>query len=220
MSRDYIYSEEDDIVIVVDNCGSVGNLELDSVESSPYNVAYFSTRVVLMEMLSIGSKPFSCSVSIFNPEFYDEYINGVNNAFDEANINVSLISTTETNFKMKESAFSITLIGRGKTCENLDGLQFGVIGTPYVGDEVLKNSILSIIDFKTLLNDNNIKYILPVGSKGIKYEFETNTNLKLKSCKTDIFKSAGPATVVIIGYKDELDIYSNYENLFNKIIVE
>ncbi len=218
MSRDYIYIEEDDLVIVVDNCGSVGSLEFDSVESSAFQVAYFTTRVVLMELLSIRSKPIACSISIFNNDKYEEFIEGVTKAFTETGIEIPHISSSESNFTMRESAFSITLFGKGRNLENFDSLDFGVIGIPYFGSEVITNTILELSDFMNLLSDDNIKYILPVGSKGIAYEVQSNLNKVVASSSLDINKSAGPATAVIVGFVTEHKMISKYGDMFSKLI--
>ncbi len=217
MARDYIYNEKEDIVVVVDNCGAVGNMELDCVASKASDVAYYSARVAIMELLSISSFPLACALSIFNPQFYDDYMNGINKAFLESKISVPIITSTETNFEMQQSAFSITLIGKGKKEYDISNLEFGVLGTCYVGNEVLENEIISLEQFINILKDKNIKYILPVGSKGIKKEFEENINKTITSCNLDVNKSAGPSTAIIIGYENEESITNEYGTLFTKI---
>ncbi|MFV0498623.1 MAG: hypothetical protein ACK5NF_01100 [Bacilli bacterium] len=216
--RDYI--ETNNIVVVIENIGSVGHEKFDEVNASPFEVGYFAARTVLMELMSVWSTPIASSLAIFNPKYYDEYIQGVKKAFYEVKIDIPLISTTETNFAMKQSAISITLIGNNSNLKDIDKtkLSYGVIGNPVVGSQVLKSNIVSLAEFCKIANDNNIKYILPVGSQGIRQEFENNLGIKIKTCSLDLDTSAGPSTAIIIGYTNEEEIISSYDQ-FTKIEV-
>lgn len=217
MARDYIYIENNDIVVVVDNCGSVGSLEQDAVKASEEDVAYYSARSTIMELLSVYSTPIACTAGIFLPKYHECYLQGMKKSFSEVDVDIEIITSTETNFTMNQSAFSITLVGKGKIEHSLENLSFGVLGKPYVGDEVLNNEILSLTTFKEVVNDNNIKYILPVGSKGIKYEYETNINSNMGSCSLDVLKSAGPSTCIIIGYVNKEKVIEKYKDFFYEI---
>ncbi len=219
MNRDLLYLKNEDIVIATDNCGSVGMQINDTVKADAHTTAYFTARVVLMELMSVHAIPIACSIQIFIEKDYELYLQGVKQALSEVNYpNIQIITTTESNFKMNESAFSITLIGKKNELKLLPNLNFGVIGMPLVGSETINNdNVVSLTTFTNIINDNNITEVLPVGSKGIKYEFENYFKKLLLDCNLDILKSAGPSTCVVVAYQNEEKIQNTYGKLFYKI---
>ncbi len=220
MKRDVLVLKEHNLVIATDNCGSIGTKSLDEVVARNYDVAYFSARVVLMELLSVKVRPHTFIMHIFNSDDHDEYLRGVKKALHEVDlVNLKYLSSTESNFKMSQSAFSLTMLGKYLENEEKSSLYYGVLGKPLVGDEVLeeKSAIVPLKVFKMLLEDDNITTILPVGSKGILYEFTNNLAKKLVDCELDCLKSAGPSTCVIIGYQNENELRKEYKAIFTKI---
>jgi hypothetical protein len=81
------------------------------------------------------------------------------------------------------------------------------VGLPSVGEEVLENEGKGLIadtdDLLKLLSSNFIHSIIPVGSKGVRYEFGVlalESGLKpilAGSLEVDVKKSAGPSTVLL-----------------------
>lgn len=47
------------LAIACDSCGGVGSKEMDLVPASPQIVGYYTARVALMEVLSIGALPMA-----------------------------------------------------------------------------------------------------------------------------------------------------------------
>lgn len=85
--------------------------------------------------------------------------------------------------------------------------KLAVIGKPLVGEEVIRNSedVISMQLFQQLINNPAIYEIIPVGSKGIRYEAqELLKSLDLSNSsllsELDLEKSSGPTTCVLISY--------------------
>jgi hypothetical protein len=120
-----------------------------------------------------------------------------------------LNGSTEENIPTSETGLGITVIALVDTSDlvisnSRAGDVLVAVGLPRVGDEVLKSEeeIADLEDMQNLLSLSYIYDILPVGSKGVKYEAElladiNNLNLSLSEVEFDLHKSAGPATVLL-----------------------
>ncbi len=212
-------NKEQYLAIACDSCGAIGLKENDMVKL-PCNIAgKYTTRVCLMEILSIGAKPIGLTVNIcneFNPTGR-EILRGIKDELDEAGVNIPITISTEKNMKTSMTALGITIIGivdRDDIIINKisKGDYIYSIGIPSVGNEVLENKGL-ISDIKVLnkiLSHRFIKEVIPVGSSGIKGELNKlceYLHIKLRmedDIQVDINKSAGPCTAIIVICKDEL----------------
>ncbi|XMB85774.1 ATP-binding protein [Mycoplasmatota bacterium WC44] len=217
-------SDKEELVITTDCSGGVGQSE-DDIVKVPYEVvAYFTTRVALMELLSVGAKPICYTLSNLTTDGYQNIHHGVLKALNEVDIsNLENISSSETNFELKQSGLGISFIGkRSKThVDKIDNLLYAVIGYPLVGDEVVDNpeKIVSLEMFKRLVGDKRIVDILPVGSKGIKFEMKEVFNKTVIKSELDMIKSSGPSTCIIISFEDRFysELQSELGSLFNLI---
>ncbi|MFR3683859.1 MAG: hypothetical protein ACLTXM_02315 [Enterococcus sp.] len=95
------------------------------------------------------------------------------------------------------------------------------LGQPYVGEQVVKNrkTIFSYPLVKALRAEPGVLDMLPVGSKGIRYEAELMTKdseFQIHFSEVENLDcSAGPATVILVAVKSEqeADIMARYSEL-------
>jgi hypothetical protein len=210
-------NEEEELVITVDNVGAIGQKERDDVFASYEEVAYFSLRVAMMEMLSVGAVPFSAAIANFNGEnAWLLYERGLKRVCGELGIkDVRLVGSSETNFSLLQSAVGFTLIGKVRAAEKRIGRTpkdagIAVIGYPRVGPEVLEhpNDILPLPLFRKLLEEEGVYELIPVGSKGIRHELAVLGQVNGRQLSDgehllDLDKSAGPSTCILISYNKE-----------------
>jgi len=207
-------SERDSLVIASDNSGGIGLKENDLVHT-PYDiVSYFSLRVAAMECMAAGGEPFSVIIHNFCGDgYWREMVNGVERGLDELRIksSVQTSGSTESNFPLLQSALGTIVIGKRKRefiekRVSITGMKLAVIGSPLVGEEVLKQSheIVPLSLFKELALLNGV-ILLPVGSKGIYHELKVmtdNEDLALDTirCEVDLLKTSGPSTCILIAF--------------------
>ena len=202
---------QDCIVIACDSCGAVGKKEGDVFKLSPYYVGKFAARVALTEVMCSGALPVTITNGIaceMQPTG-KESILGIEDELKNVGItDIVLTGSTEENFATSMTALAITVIGISKVSE----LKFGqaaagdklvLLGTPKVGTEVDLESSGFYTEIRQLLPMPEVKEIIPVGSKGVAYETEMLASLNGMGCKLDqtnkdYFKSAGPATCLLI----------------------
>lgn len=227
MKRDIIITplgKDKNLITAADCSGAVGMQKLDAVNVPIDVLAYFTARVAFMEVMSVGATPILYTISNFVKNGYDEIHKGIKALLDELGIqDIQHITSSETNFEMMQSALGISVSGilNKDVSNSIEGLSFACVGYPLVGNEVIENSdkVISASLFAQLTNDNKAVQILPVGSKGIAYKLNQVFNATAQSSDIDLYKSAGPATCVILAYKNEDKDYFNnlLGNLFNPI---
>ncbi|MBN4074625.1 MAG: alpha-ribazole-5-phosphate synthase [Alkaliphilus sp.] len=217
--RDLTLIEMDEkiLVIAVDSCGGVGQKEMDELKVDPYFVGRLTARVCIMEVLSAGAKVLTIINGVTN-EFDttgEKIFKGITDELIEANIDkIPVNGSSEENFKTVNTGVVITVIGvvekeNIKVSKDLSGLKVGLVGLPKVGSEIklpYDPDIISYKDLYTLLTNDNVIEIIPIGSKGIIGELkQINCEVELsKNVKMDIHKSAGPATCVLVFYCGKL----------------
>ncbi|KAA9017090.1 ATP-binding protein [Niallia endozanthoxylica] len=212
-------SERDSLVIASDNSGGIGLKENDLVHT-PYDVvSYFSLRVAAMECMAAGGEPFSVIIHNFcGDESWQAMVNGVERGLDELGMKslVQISGSTESNFPLLQSGFGTIVIGKRnreftEKQVSFTKMKFAVIGSPLVGEEVLKKSheVVPLSLFKELNGLNGV-ILLPVGSKGILHELKVmadNDELALNSvgCELDVLKTSGPSTCILIAFPAVLE---------------
>ena len=183
-----------------------------------------------MEVLAVGAEVVSVidTLSVEYDPTGKKIIRGIEQAIKEIGLNKKIINgSTEDNIKTNETGVGITVVGIINrddlriSCSNR-GDVLAAVGVPLVGEEVLENKDLAadIIDLQKLSKKNYVKEILPVGSKGIKYEAElmaqmSNLNFDYKQgLNLDLKKSAGPATVILLSLTQDglLKLRNDFSN--------
>ena len=219
-------SNQESLVIACDSIGGIGPKELDSVQISAYVVGRFLARVPLLELISIGAKPISV-VDTLAVEWLptgEEICRGIKDELAAAGLGetIAVNGSTEENIITRQTGAGITVVGlianddlHGKAI--LPGDLVLAFGMPKVGAEVWLNDpeMVQLTTAKTLVSNPLVKAIVPVGSKGIRYELGevlkgnlNQTGLKVElnqSLKLDLNKSAGPATVLLAVVDPSLD---------------
>jgi hypothetical protein len=219
--RDVIFqrmSEEIELVISTDNSGGIGVKQRDIIHVPNEVVGYYTARVALMENMSVGGSPFSLLLQNFTGDIaWEGYKHGVKKALHELNLpSLPILGSSETNFSLLQSAFGLSVLGKvsQKRTNTPWGANFAVIGSPLVGEEVIKQEeqVLPLSLFHSLLSVDGIFEIVPIGSKGIQYEWKSlckRSGLQFCDCHcfegVDLTKSSGPATSVLISFQPSME---------------
>lgn len=214
-------NDEQIMAIACDSAGGIGDKEFDVVKVDPETVGFYTTQVALMEILAIGAEPITVvnALAVEMDPSGKRIINGVKKALEPLKLTDDRIvtGTTEENIPVCQTAMGMTIIGIIQKSEFRKATALKddiavVVGIPKVGDGVIQDQGKEILTIDLLLklkSYTEVHEILPVGSKGILYEFgemaETN-NLKFlldENLIIDIHTSAGPGTCAIISIKEE-----------------
>lgn len=165
------------ILISCDSCGGIGEKENDILKAPLEIVGGVTVRVPLLEILTLGAKPISVSVTISNePEATGERIlNGIKDELmNSLGYIPPLVVSTEKNMPTSMTALGITVVGviddiDIRISENPFYYYGYVIGRPSVGSEVLefKDEIFSKEQLNKLIGMKEVLEIIPCGSSGV-----------------------------------------------------
>ena len=202
------------LVASCDSCGAIGMKELDAHKVSWFITGKLTTRVALLEVMSVGAVPQMLTIAISNEPYPtgDELLKGVNDELESAELRtLPTAISTEKNMPTKQTALGISAVGvaekhklRIGTARPGDSVY--CLGFPKVGPELLNPKDPEIVDVKAiqlLLELPSIHDIIPVGSRGIRGEADqlaltVKNRLRLDpTCTLDLEKSAGPSTCLI-----------------------
>ncbi|WP_044736968.1 AIR synthase related protein [Geobacillus kaustophilus] len=224
-----------ELAIAADGSAAVGDKPADAVSAPVDVVAYFAVRVALMELLSIGAEAKAVVLQNFiADDRWEALCRGIRRACRELGIDLPITGSTESNFPTEQSALGVTAIGlvpagRKRIGVTPDAAKFAVIGRPLVGPAVLAHSqwVAPLSLFVELLASPYIYELIPVGSKGIYYEWTqllTANGRQWRSCACPLplFASGGPATSVLVSYDPdgEREIKKQAGSLFFPLHVE
>lgn len=230
-------NEKQLMVIACDSCGGIGNKKMDVLKTNPDIVGYYTTRVPLMEVLSIGAEPITV-INTLSVEMDDtgvQIIKGIKKVLEPLDLPEDIIvnGSTEENFPVCQTGIGVTIVGIVNKEEwtkpkTETGYILAVVGLPKVGQEVLEDNERTILSPSIIieLRENvNIGEIVPVGSKGILHEVQeiAKTNHLLYKINDDMLvdlsKSAGPSTCGVFTLReDEYDKLKKYSPIpVNKV---
>jgi len=209
------------LVIACDSGGAIGEKELDEVKVPNYILGRFITRVALLEVMAAGAVPvLVCdTLAVEMKPSGEEIIRGIKDELNQLSFadKIHLTGTTEENMKTRQSGMGITVVGlaqegRLRLARTQAGDDILCFGYPKVGPEV-KLGDPEIVDVSTVLSllaCQEVRELVPVGSKGILYEAralaETSGLEFVPDFTTDLplEKSAGPATCLVAAVKPQL----------------
>jgi len=212
-------SDKTALVIACDVSAGIGEKPDDLVHVTADVTAAFALRVPLMELLCFGATPISVVDTVGNEmtPTGENMIAGLKQELKRAGLSdISLNGSTEDNMPTRTTSIGVTVIGIAtRRVDDLFQKQPMVIyqlGRPLVGDAVKQHfsDLFSYNLINELRSDSAVIDMLPVGSKGI--AFEINQLAKTHQLKVvdgsvmeteEMVKSAGPATVALIGVKPE-----------------
>ncbi|MBO0452155.1 hypothetical protein IGK47_002055 [Enterococcus sp. AZ007] len=222
------FSNESSLVIACDSSAGIGKKEQDVVTIDPAITAAFCLRVPLMELFCYGAVPIAV-VDLIGNEYNPtgkQMLDGIKAELAKAGLShLPLNGSTEENMLTKTTSLGITVIAQAsakkesfKMQEDCSLLQ---LGHPYVGEMVVKNqkNIFSYSLVKDIKKESGVLDMLPVGSKGIRYEAQLmakNSEYHVIFSEEDgIDCSAGPATVILLAVKKkaEADILARYAEI-------
>ncbi len=212
--------DENSIVVACDSCGAVGEKKFDVVQTTPFNVGRFTTRVAVMEVMSANAKLISVSNGVCN-EMGDtgkKIIEGIKIELEKLDFDIkALTGSTEENFITSMTAVGITTIGVVATSKlKFNAVKPGdkviLLGRAMYGEEVLNNfdKLVTYEDVQMLLNLDDVIEIVPCGSKGILYECKQLARLNELEFKNrdlnNLEKSCGPASCIVVAVKKDFDL--------------
>lgn len=209
------------LVISCDSCGGIGEKVSDVIQVSPEITGYYTALVTLAEILAVGARPIFL-INTLAAEMNPTGITlneGIKKALKEINLSEETLITgsTEENMPMIQTAMGLTAVGivEGHPWDPeicYEGWDLYVVGNPKVGPAVAEDNgktILTLPDYMSLSQFPGKKELLPVGSKGIRYEAELMAQMSglqigwEKNFSLDITASAGPATCAVIAMNRE-----------------
>ena len=216
-----ILEVNDDSVMVVgcDSAGGIGPKPLDKVKVSGYTLGRFTTRVTLMEVLSVGALPICLTNTLCvepNPTGL-EILEGIKSEVKLAQLpHLVVTGSTEKTVAVEQTGIGVTVVG----FESKNKLKIGLckpddllvaVGCPNVKDEVLpaeeRGEIADLKDLRTLMCCDFVHEAIPVGSQGMMHEAnvlakDSDLRVKLELDDFEARKSAGPATVVLVAVSE------------------
>ncbi|MFD6438789.1 ATP-binding protein [Peribacillus sp. NPDC060186] len=209
------FTESQSLVISSDNSGGIGLKEKDLVQVPYEVVGYFSFRVAVMECLAAGGSPLTVVLHNFcGDEAWEALKIGVMKGMDEIGLALSITGSTESNMPLLQSALGLMVIGKRtneRVKKQIPLRKIALIGRPLVGEEVMKQHewVAPLSLYKSLCELEEVQ-VLPVGSKGIAYEWKQldpsgkGVSAHIRS-KVDIEKSSGPSTCFLIAYPEHME---------------
>ncbi|MFB7637422.1 ATP-binding protein [Peribacillus butanolivorans] len=209
------FTESQSLVVSCDNSGGIGLKEKDLVQVPYEVVGYFSFRVAVMECLAAGGSPMTVVLHNFcGDEAWEALKIGVMKGMDEIGLDLSITGSTESNMPLLQSALGLMVIGKRRNERVMKPIlqrKMALIGRPLVGEEVMKQQewIAPLSLYKSLCELEEVQ-VLPVGSKGIAYEWKhldpsgEGVSAHIRS-QVDIEKSSGPSTCFLIAYPEHLE---------------
>jgi len=205
------------MIIACDSDGGIGPKEQDTVACPGYDLGRFAARVPLMEMLACGAVPIIV-VDVLTVEMEPtgkEIIKGIRDEVEEAGMNKNMVVTgsTEDNVTTVQTGLGVVVIGIVKKEDFRPGKSKPddvaiCVGLPKSAPiDIIKFTDNEIANLEVMRRASKLHYvhdILPVGSKGIKYEshqLAASAELKLdivKNVEIDVNKSGGPTTSFLV----------------------
>ncbi len=202
------------LVIACDSLGGIGPKREDRVRVSAELVGSYTSRVALMEVLSVAAQPISIinTLSVEYEPTGRKILNGIREEAGKIGLDSEKIinGSTEENIETSQTGMGVTVIARvdkdklKMATSKADDLIIA-IGLPLVGEEVVCNEgqIADLFDLQQLLKFKEVHEIIPVGSQGLAYE--ANILAKMSGLdliieengRIDLNKSAGPATTLL-----------------------
>ena len=205
------------MVLACDSCGAAGQKPGDKLTVPPYYTGKLTARVCLTELLCCGAVPslignvLSCEMEPTGREI----IRGIE---DELAISghgdVHITGSTEENFETIMTAAGIFAVGFADDTALRFGRAMGgdkllLFGRPLSGSDVLLDSPGFYFEISHLLGMNEVRELVPVGSKGIGYEamnLAALDGLRFAAANTgvDLACSAGPASCLLVLCSDSI----------------
>lgn len=199
------------LITTCDSCGGIGEKEQDTLKVSGEITGFFTSRVALMEAVSLGGVPINMVLTIANEPIptAESLIFGAKKALGEMDISVPILMSTEKNMKTSMTALGVVVNSYCKkpllgSIEKEDKIY--VVGKPCQGMAVLQNQndILNEKNLMALIAQKQVRQVIPGGSGGLAKEAlslgsKMEKKVHLFNGYEDIIKpSCGPATAALV----------------------
>src|SRR5699024_3253860 len=172
--------DTEELVVASDDSGSFRENAFDEISVPDDSVGYPVFRVADRECAAAGVVPFAIIMHNDNgDDVWGSLINGMRRGFTELrNQELPITGSTESNFTLKQSATSMTILGK-RPRKEVDRrfnrhCHVAIIGKPLVGNEVLAEpeSVAPLWLFQWFCEQDEVLGIIAVGSKGILSELK------------------------------------------------
>ncbi len=204
------------VVIACDSNASNGEKANDTHQNTVEEVSVSALKVPLMEVLAAGARPMVVVNNLcveMNP-YGARLIEGMRSELRRSNLaHVQLTGSTEDNMRTTQTGIGVTVIGLasrerlriGKACGGDAVVCVGIpqsgIHTPY---SEFAPDVAKIGTVEQLARLPYVHEILPIGSKGARYEAGELARVaglffeRRSDCPVDLETSAGASTAVLV----------------------
>jgi len=223
-------TEEFWMIVASDSDGGIGPKIKDTVHCAGYDLGRFAARVPLMEMIACGAVPVII-VDVLAVEMDPtgkDIIEGIRDEAEQAGMNKNLVVTgsTEDNVETVQTGLGVVVIGiikkedfrPGKSEANDAVICVGYPKSAPADIISFNDNVIANLDVMRRVSKLDFVHdILPVGSKGIKYELHQlagSADLKpsiVQNVEINTHKSGGPTTCFLVSLP---------ENFVDRFIME
>ena len=203
------------LVAACDALAGIGQLPMDTVRARPEMVGHFALRVPLLEVIAAGATPFLVIHNLGVPRgaYSDAILAGMHDLAATVGLTNpdSFNGSTEDNVTVEQTGVGVTVIGSTTNpqlqwASSQPGHLLVLAGLPKSAPKVDvrmdDSEIVSVADVQWLRRQPGVFDIVPVGSRGIRYEgMELAKSARLSvewfPFPIDLDVSGGPSTCVL-----------------------
>ncbi|MGM9925661.1 MAG: AIR synthase related protein [Bacillus sp. (in: firmicutes)] len=208
------------LVTAVDISAAIGEKTHDALCVPPELTGRLTARVALLEVMASGAQIVAVS-DVVGAEMEPtgkRVIAGIQEELQQAGLaEIELNGSTEENMATTQTSVGVMVVGTATPADlKVNRIQGGAVlfgyGEPRMGQELLQKPDLEVTYdlVRHLAASSDVLEIVPVGSKGIRYEAAHLAELNSHSfreraaCNPDwLHKSAGPATALVVAIRRE-----------------
>jgi len=208
--------EGKDLVLAFDVIGGIGPMPSDTVRADPEDVGYFGTRVVLMELLSLGAEPLLVAdlLTLPWPDLGERVVAGMRALLREAGFaELPVTGSTEDNVQALATGAGFVGVGEVEAASIRHNLARAgdllyLLGRPKSAPEDAVRpgdpEMMNPGRLRRLMQDRHVHEVLPLGSGGLSREL---SELGARGLRPELAqdlpqgilsRSGGPATAVLL----------------------
>lgn len=209
-----------ELIATTDNAAAIGEKPQDVVAASDQLTAYLTARVTFLEQLAANAIPTHILLANFSgDDAWNRYVAGIEQVFDEIGlVRPRVDGSSESNIPTLQSGLSITMLGeiQKRATHERGNLKWYTYGLPLVGNEVLEQpeNVAQLQPIFDAWQEEIVLQVWPVGSKGLQAEFSRLFGDKKVESSLDVFKTAGPCAVILLGVHPEKELQA--QNIFTR----
>ena len=209
------------LVLAADSVGGIGSKPLDAVQAPPEVVGHFALRVPLMEVMAAGATPFLIvdNLSVEAGGYGEAILAGMKRLAETVGLEDSIHfnGSTEDNVTTLQTGVGVTVVGLVSNADfrvgsSKPGDRLMAAGYPKSAPHhrvtVDDPDILELRQLQALRRQSQVADIVPVGSRGIRYETAQLANaagllprLGAGALTLALDASGGPGTCVVFSWR-------------------